>query len=427
MTLALACCTTLFPRLSFGQGSLTPPPGPPGPTMKTLTELEAKLEKRIPISSIPLTISQPGSYYLTQDVVGPNGITVAVINVTIDLNGFTILGPGKGAGGSASAIHGGDDLLVRNGRIRGWPGDGVAAGAAAVIESLDIVSIGGSCITAGEQTQVRKCRVGAGNYGIVVTNNSVVDSCISIGNTVANPGAGIVTGSFGTVFDCASSYNTGSGIGTGDGSNISRCVASNNHGAAGIQVGSGCVVTDSIGRNNGTATSGSGIAANAGTTIAHCTVSGNKGYGVFTNDTATIAGCTSLANSSSGGFGIGIRTGSDSSISGCTVNGNTGDGIQFINRCLISGNLSSNNGKTTSGGDGLHSFGTNNRIDSNLVRLNAGAQIDNDSGGSDTIIRNNVDGGGAFIYPAYSSTAGHNIAPSQSPDSATNPFANFVY
>ena len=44
----------------MGQGSLTPP-GAPGETMKAL----AQVEPRTPISSLPYTISESGSYYVT--------------------------------------------------------------------------------------------------------------------------------------------------------------------------------------------------------------------------------------------------------------------------------------------------------------------------------------------------------------------------
>ncbi len=42
------------------QGPLAPP-GAPAPTFKTLQQVEP----RTPISALPFTISQPGSYYLT--------------------------------------------------------------------------------------------------------------------------------------------------------------------------------------------------------------------------------------------------------------------------------------------------------------------------------------------------------------------------
>src|SRR6267378_5566906 len=77
-------------RSALAQGSLTPP-GAPSPTMKTLTQIEP----RTPISSLPYTITNAGSYYLTTNLTGAsgsNGVTIASGNVTLDLNGFALLG-----------------------------------------------------------------------------------------------------------------------------------------------------------------------------------------------------------------------------------------------------------------------------------------------------------------------------------------------
>src|ERR1700733_12219713 len=102
---AAALLSTLNPQLStvFAQGSLTPP-GAPAPTMRSL----AQIEPRTPISSLPYTITEPGSYYVTTNltgVSGSDGITIIFLpvieNVTVDLNGFTL----TGVPGSHNGIH----------------------------------------------------------------------------------------------------------------------------------------------------------------------------------------------------------------------------------------------------------------------------------------------------------------------------------
>jgi hypothetical protein len=97
--------------------------------MKTL----AQIEPRTAISALPYTISDSGSYYLTTNLVGisgNNGINIAADNVTLDLNGFCLIGvPGSLNAIVVLSAH--KNLSVRNGSITGWPnGEGLVAGGA---------------------------------------------------------------------------------------------------------------------------------------------------------------------------------------------------------------------------------------------------------------------------------------------------------
>jgi hypothetical protein len=93
----------------FAQGSLTPP-GTPTPTMKTLDQVEAR--KIVNATNTPgdathlFIISTSGSYYLTGNITGvsgKHGIAISADNVTLDLNGFALVGPGS-LNGALSAV-----------------------------------------------------------------------------------------------------------------------------------------------------------------------------------------------------------------------------------------------------------------------------------------------------------------------------------
>src|SRR3954454_3804301 len=107
----LLTCVSAFP-----QGSLTPP-GAPAPTMKALDQIEP----RIPISSLPFVISTSGSYYVTGNLTGlsgQHGISVNADNVTVDLGGFDLVGPG-GAATGIRVQNSHVNVTIRNGTVRG--------------------------------------------------------------------------------------------------------------------------------------------------------------------------------------------------------------------------------------------------------------------------------------------------------------------
>lgn len=194
-------------------GDLNPPGPPTSGTMKTLGEVEP----RIPISQadIPKTISESGSYYLTEDVNSAGtAITVTVNDVTIDLMGYTIKGPDSGAN-YGIYMSGRSNVEVRNGTVRDF-------GSHGIYEGSDISGIGHRVI------DVRS--ISNGQYGINLRGNShlIKDctaaengicgiyarlGCMVTGNTAhANGITGILVYQGSTVTDNTASMNTVNGI-----------------------------------------------------------------------------------------------------------------------------------------------------------------------------------------------------------------------
>jgi hypothetical protein len=137
----------------------------------------------------PVTISKSGSYRLASNLTLPadkntNGIEIGVANtsdvivITLDLNGFQIIGPcprpdgsgscdrdsprGTGKGVKAMGGYTGGDIL--NGTIMNMPSDGVNLQANSRLEKLKLVSNGGNGATVGRGTMVIQSNIG-GNWG----------------------------------------------------------------------------------------------------------------------------------------------------------------------------------------------------------------------------------------------------------------------
>jgi len=199
---------------AFPQGSLTPP-GAPAPTMKTLDQVEP----RTPIDATHtpgdadslFKITQPGSYYLTANITGVNakyGIEIAASGVTVDLNGFDLVGVAGSLDGVAVTPLNLVNINVRNGSVRSWGGNG--------INLLDAAT-------------------SATNVADIVASQ--------------NAGGGIKMGFGGTITRCTCYNNTGFGIAGASGTVITEC-ASNTNGSHGITTGSGCTISRNTVRSN---------------------------------------------------------------------------------------------------------------------------------------------------------------------------------
>lgn len=106
------------------------PPAAPGSTLP-------QVEPRIPVSQpapggFPIVISQPGSYFLTQNITGEagqDGIQIATSGVTLDLNGFTVAGvPGSLKGVHVTCSAACALIEIRGGNVATWGGDGIDMG-----------------------------------------------------------------------------------------------------------------------------------------------------------------------------------------------------------------------------------------------------------------------------------------------------------
>ena len=224
------------------------PSGPPAPTMKTLDQVEP----RIPINTadLPLTITEPGSYYLTEEIDTPGGgITIVASDVTIDLKGFSLSG-GTNDGIFVSGPR--ENITVKNGVVRGWGLTGVNLASA----------------TSSQVSHIR---------------------------ATSNLGTGIQVGQNGTSSDCIAMNNTGVGISMSDRSTLSDCVATSN-GGNGIEAGSACVIRSCTAVSN----AAHGISAMFGNEIVGCTARLNSLDGINVDTNSSIRECTTVQNENDG-------------------------------------------------------------------------------------------------------------------------------
>lgn len=189
------------------EGGTLDPPGPIGPSMKSLDEVEPRIEvNALPGSATAVrVISQPGSYYLTADVegeTGKHGIVIDSDNVSLDLNGFSVVSNVANTLDGITVTNSiAYNIEVKNGRVVYWYEDGI-----------DLLAV----------------------------EHARISNVESSWNTLD----GIRVGRGSTITDCVSTDNNGDGIRV-DGALVTRCNVYNS-GADGVETAGDSYIHDNV-------------------------------------------------------------------------------------------------------------------------------------------------------------------------------------
>jgi|CXWL01.1.fsa_nt_gi hypothetical protein len=236
LVLILAVGVGIAAMLATGvRGGPLDPPSPPSAT-GTLPQAEP----RMPIppvgwdGSFPIVIDQPGSYFLTRNLVGIalaptwNGIEIAAPRVWLDLNGFSVIADGTGRSGVAvtGSLSG---IKVSNGTVAGWG-----------LTGIDLAKASDSELTGVTITY-------SGFNGIILGAGSEVTDCVSshnVGNGV------VVLGNDSVVSDCTLVANTQGVVAFGADDTIIRNTATNNQSGFSVILATRVTLTQNIARNN---------------------------------------------------------------------------------------------------------------------------------------------------------------------------------
>lgn len=311
-TLALICGCAAAPALA---GPLTPPPGAISPTYKTMHYVEPRQEitfEETPgdSSSVHL-LNQPGSYYLTSNLYVPGGkigLKVDASNVTIDLNGFSIIDLGGAAGPATAGVQsmpGHTHVVVRNGSVSGGHrGVFIVSADSSRVEGVHCSGQAAEAFFIGASSLVIDCTASGAAVGFFVGDGSRAERCIASGNS----DDGFYVSHSASADGCTARNNADQQFTSGQGSSFRSCNAYG--GAGGFLLGQRSSARD-------------------------CDAESASQAGFTASDRATIDRCTSTQSPVGYWLGAHVRLTNSSA----TATGEAGVGIQVVgDEVIVRGN-----------------------------------------------------------------------------------------
>jgi parallel beta-helix repeat protein len=386
-------------------------------------------DPRTPISSLPYTISEPGSYYVTGNLNSTgSGIIIESSGVTVDLMGFSLTGDGAGESGEygiemeGSAGNEISDVAIKGGRINGF-------NSGLYCRYMNNSRIEGLVISGSQNEHGPNNLWGGLGIRLSSSMGNRIAHCSISGNQIA----GIILSGMSanpcnenTITDCTISGNTALGVyliatnGECDGNTISDCTISNNG-------GKGVFLMCYQGRCKGN-------------TIADCSINGNGDHGVFLDgESGQCNGNTITGSTISGGGHIGVYLRGESgqcngnTITDCTISENGDYGVMLDGRDSgqCNGNTIQDNriSKNTTKGIRLY-HADGNRVEANNVWGTTGGEygIQTTTGTSNFILKNTCVGNGTNYELDSDDTFGPIVDAAGelgSADGAWHPWANF--
>jgi hypothetical protein len=165
--------------------------------------IEINQAKVLAAGGFPYVVANPGSYRLTSNLTVSSintdaiNVTTGAGRVTIDLNGFSITGPGVTTG---LGIFGPSGLTIENGTVTGFS-SGIVIENSSIVRSIHSAENSTNGIQTGASSVIQDSTVtgNTGGAGLIVGGWSVIS-----GNTVNFNGVGINC----TASECLVSGNT---------------------------------------------------------------------------------------------------------------------------------------------------------------------------------------------------------------------------